>query len=124
MVSPAPTPCTARPQINAAMVVAVPATSSPTTKSSQPAASGLTGPRRSAQIPAVTIPTIPPAAGMAKANAYWVSPCRAAATVGMAVDTATASNAWTATIVTLAPVSARSPGEKGPGAGVVVPAGC
>ena len=55
--------------------------------------SGATGPRRSAQFPAITMPMTPVARGPANASAYSRSPPRSALTVGITVVTARDSNA-------------------------------
>src|SRR4051812_30368748 len=75
---------------------AAPHTASPDANSTRAIASGKTGPRRSLQPPAATIPTTPLARGAAKESAYSATPSSSAATVGITVVTAVASKATNA----------------------------
>ena len=61
---------------------------------------GGAGPRRSAQRPHATMPTTDEASVPPKASAYSGNPSSACATVGIAVATASASNAYSATSTT------------------------
>ena len=89
------------------MAVAEPATTSPATNSATPVYSGRTGPRRSLQVPPATIPARPEAIGPANAMAYSSRPPSARTTTGIAVVTASASNAASPTRATIPIVTTR-----------------
>jgi len=72
---------------------AVPAITSPTTNSTAETMSDGSGPERSVQLPAMTMPMIPAASGTANETANSASPSRSVATSGMIVVTAIASKA-------------------------------
>jgi hypothetical protein len=93
VMAPPPSPWTSRPATTAHMVPAVPATSRPSAKTATEASSGPTGPRRSDQFPAPTMPITPVASGPAKASAYRPAPPSSRLTTGMTVVTARDSNA-------------------------------
>ena len=79
--------------MNTSMFTAVPAMTSPITKSTADVTSDGRGPDRSVQLPAMTMPMMPAASGTANASAKSPSPSRSRATSGMIVVTAIASNA-------------------------------
>ena len=93
MSAPPPSPWRTRPTTRISIDGAVPQTNSPSENSASEAQSTASGPRRSLQAPAATMPTTPLASGAAKASAYRDCRSRALATVGITVVTARASNA-------------------------------
>jgi hypothetical protein len=119
--SPLPNPCTARPTASTVIDGASPATSSPSTNAATPTRIDAAGPRASLHTPASTIPITLVASGSPNASAYPATPSSAAATVGIAVATAIASNAPSETRATEPTVSARSGplSRVGTGAGAV-----
>ena len=93
VTAPVPSPCTRRPATRIGIVVAVPAISRPSANSADEVYSGATGPRRSDQLPASTMPITAVASGPAKASAYRLAPSRSVLTTGMTVVTANDSKA-------------------------------
>ena len=71
----------------------IPSTIAPTTNSTADVISEGSGPARSVQLPAITMPMMPAASGTANASANHESPLRSVDTSGMIVVTAIASNA-------------------------------
>ncbi|CPU67038.1 Uncharacterised protein [Mycobacteroides abscessus] len=115
MYRPVPTPWSTRPATSTSMSCASPATSSPARKSPMPVHSGVVGPARSLQRPDATMPTTLDASDAANASVYSVSPSSSTATVGMAVATASASNAPRNTNATMPNSTVRCvPGESVP----------
>src|SRR3954451_834092 len=98
-ITPAPSPCTARPATKTTMSPATPAVSSPPAKAATPHGRATRTPRRSPTLPPTTMPTTEATRNALNGHAYQASPSRSATAVGIAVPTAIASKAMKVTSI-------------------------
>src|SRR3954451_4734215 len=98
-ITPAPSPCTARPATNTTMSGAIPAVNSPAANAPTPHGRATSTPRRSPTLPPSTMPTTEATRNALNGQAYQASPWSSATAVGIAVPTAIASKAMKVTSI-------------------------
>src|SRR5450631_385877 len=113
-MSPAPRPATSRPARSTVNVGARPAIAEPAAISSWPAKSDGSGPLRSDQTPARTMPSNSEVSMNENARPYDRTASRSLATAGIAVEMAMASNAMIVTRASSATVNSRYADPMGP----------
>src|SRR5258705_2198287 len=107
-------PWISRAPISIGIDTAAPARTSPTANNASPMMNGTTTPVRSIRLPAITIPTSEPTRKAENTRPYSSSPPRSLATIGIAVDTASASAATSVIVRTIPTVSGRRSGDHRP----------
>src|SRR5919112_1558631 len=111
-MTPAPSPCRARPAMKTAMLPARPATSSPAAKAATPQGSATRGPRRSPASPPTTMPTTEATRKALNGQPYQANPSSSVTAVGIAVATAIDSKATKVTSINMPAVVSRGARSK------------